>query len=51
VVTAGSLHHGGQTMDRLSCAFVYPDDSAFEAVAGPDGAEVIVMQFPRRPAH
>lgn len=51
VVTRGSLVHAGQTMDRLSCAFIYPDDAAFEAVAGPDGAEVIAMQFPRHPAH
>ena len=32
----------------MSCAFVYPDDPAFQAVAGPDGVEVIAMQFPRR---
>jgi hypothetical protein len=51
VVTKGSLAHAEQVMDRLSCAFVYPDDAAFEAVAGPEGAEVIAMQFPRHAAH
>ncbi|HVY16048.1 MAG TPA: hypothetical protein VHB27_12550 [Rhodopila sp.] len=51
VVTKGSLAHAGQAMDRLSCAFVYPDDAAFEAEAGPEGAEVIAMQFPHRVAH
>jgi hypothetical protein len=51
VVTQGSIAYAGQTMDRLSCAFVYPDDAAFEAVAGPDGAEVIAMQFPRHAAN
>ena len=51
VVTAGSLDHAGTSMDPLSCAFVYPDDAAFDAVAGTHGAEVIAMQFPRHPAH
>jgi hypothetical protein len=27
---------------------VFPDDPAFRAIAGPDGAEVVAMQFPRR---
>lgn len=51
VVTGGSLLRDGQLLDRLSCAFVYPDEAAFAAVAGPEGAEVIAMQFPRHPAH
>jgi hypothetical protein len=54
VVTSGSLihggeTHGGETLSRLSCAFVYPDDGPFQAVAGPDGLEVVAMQFPTRP--
>ena len=48
VVTSGSLTHGGEALPRLSCAFVYPDDAAFEAVAGAEGVEVIAMQFPLR---
>jgi len=51
VVTAGSLSHGDQTLDRLSCAFVYPDDAAFHGVAGAAGAEIIAMQFPHRTTH
>lgn len=51
VVTGGSLTAGGQSLDELSLAFVYPDDAAFEAVAGADGAEVAVLQFPRRTTH
>jgi hypothetical protein len=47
VVTAGSLCHGGETLPALSCAFVFPDDSAFQSAAGPDGVELVVMQFPR----
>jgi hypothetical protein len=47
VVINGSLTHSAETLPRLSCAFVYPDDAAFQASAGPDGAELIAMQFPR----
>ena len=31
-----------------SCAFVYPEDPPFQADAGPDGVEVVAMQFPLR---
>jgi hypothetical protein len=48
VVTGGSLIHDGETLPRMSCAFVYPDDAPFRAVAGPDGLEVVAMQFPMR---
>jgi hypothetical protein len=46
VVTAGSLIHDDATLAKMSCAFVYPDDDAFHAQAGTDGAEIIAMQFP-----
>ncbi|HVZ07047.1 hypothetical protein [Rhodopila sp.] len=49
VVTSGDLLCGGEALPRLSCAFVYPDDAPFDAVAGTDGVEVIAMQFPLRP--
>jgi hypothetical protein len=48
VVTGGSLSRDDETLPKLSCAFVYPDDAAFRAVAGPDGLEVVAMQFPAR---
>jgi hypothetical protein len=51
VVTGGSLTHNGETLPRLSCAFVHPDEAAFQAVAGPDGLEIVVMQFPARNPH
>jgi hypothetical protein len=51
VVTSGSLTHEGDALPRLSCAFVYPDDAPFQAVAGPDGLDVIAMQFPLRTTH
>ncbi|MBY0337171.1 MAG: hypothetical protein K2X11_11185 [Acetobacteraceae bacterium] len=34
----------------LSLLFVGPDEPALEASAGPEGAEVLVMQYPRRGA-
>jgi hypothetical protein len=34
-----------------SCVFVTPDDATVRPVAGPEGADVICMQFPVRPKH
>lgn len=51
VVTSGSLTFGDQALPELSCAFVYPQDAPFQAVAGPGGVEVIAMQFPVRTTH
>jgi hypothetical protein len=48
IVTAGSLTHSVENLPKMSCAFVYPEDSAFRAAAGADGAELIAMQFPLR---
>jgi len=47
VVTAGAMLHEQQVIPRLSCVFVDPDDAPFHGLAGPDGADVVVMQFPR----
>jgi hypothetical protein len=47
VVVAGSITNDGQTIPPLSCVFVYPEDAPFSAFAGPDGVDVIAMQFPR----
>lgn len=52
VVTAGTLALGaGAPMPPLSCAFVFPGDAPAEATAGPGGAEVLVLQYPRGRAH
>jgi hypothetical protein len=48
LVLAGSLQYAGDTLGRLSCAFVHPCDTAFAAAVGPDGADVLLMQFPAR---
>jgi hypothetical protein len=47
VVTGGSLAHDGVILRQMSCVFVYPHETSLLAEAGPDGAEVIAMQFPR----
>ncbi|HEY0185436.1 MAG TPA: hypothetical protein VGC09_21760 [Rhodopila sp.] len=51
VVTTGALIHRNEALGKLSCVFVYPDDAPFQAVAGPDGVEVVAMQFPLRQTH
>ena len=48
VVTSGSLLYNDTALPAMSCVFVYPNDARFQAEAGPDGAEVIAMQFPLR---
>jgi hypothetical protein len=48
IVVDGSMLTEGQDIPRLSCVFVYPEDAPFNAFAGPDGVDVIAMQFPLR---
>jgi hypothetical protein len=48
LVLDGSLQRDAAELGPLSCAFVYPSDPSFEAIAGPAGATVLAMQFPRR---
>ena len=38
----------GAALPTRSCVFVYPEETAFSAVAGAAGVEVLVLQFPRR---
>ena len=47
-VVDGAMTRDGQTIPRLSCVFVYPEDPPFNAYAGPDGCDVLAMQFPLR---
>jgi hypothetical protein len=46
-VIAGELRHDGKVLPPRSLAFVKPDELALRAEAGPDGLDVVVMQFPR----
>jgi len=48
VVAGGTMICDGSELPRLSCSFVKPDEAPLEAVAGADGLDVVVMQFPRR---
>lgn len=48
VVADGTMVCEGSALPRLSCSFVKPHEAPLEAVAGPDGLDVVVMQFPRR---
>jgi hypothetical protein len=47
LVTTGSIRHEGQVLGRLSALFVPPDEAAFAAEAGPEGAEILLLQYPR----
>jgi hypothetical protein len=48
LVVSGSLALDGAALGVRSCCFVYPNHAPFTAVAGPEGLEVVAMQFPRR---
>ena len=49
LVTTGAIQHEGAMMGRLSALFIPADEAAFEAEAGPGGAEILVLQYPREP--
>jgi len=47
VVMRGSLLHAGREYRALSLAFVKPQETPFELVAGAEGLDALVLQFPR----
>jgi hypothetical protein len=47
IVAAGSILHEGKTLDRLAALFVTADEAALEIVAGAEGGEVLVLQYPQ----
>ncbi len=47
IVLSGHLISDGAVAPLNSCAFVAPDEPPFIAVAGPDGASLLLLQFPR----
>ena len=51
IVVGGGMRHGDETLPPKSCVFVYPEDAPFTAIAGPDGLEVVAMQFPTKAPH
>jgi hypothetical protein len=48
VVARGELKAADHSFDALSCLFMGPSEVGPDMVAGPDGADVIVLQFPER---
>jgi hypothetical protein len=48
VVVGGAMRLDGETLGERSCVFVRPDEPPLRAVAGPGGAEIVAMQFPRK---
>jgi len=52
LVSAGSAGvAGGALLSMQSCVFVGPEDAAVRLVAGPTGADLLCMQFPRQARH
>lgn len=49
LVAAGTIRHGDALLERLSALFVTPEEPAFVAEAGPEGGELLILQYPRRP--
>ncbi|MGD9806608.1 MAG: hypothetical protein AB7E81_10855 [Hyphomicrobiaceae bacterium] len=47
IVTGGDLKSDGQLLDRLSTIYVTPEEPAFGIEAGPEGLDLLVLQFPR----
>ena len=50
LVVTGALHRDGEQLTSRSCSFVGLEEHAFHGQAGPDGLDVLAMQFPRGPA-
>ncbi|UPY35959.1 hypothetical protein [Sediminicoccus sp. KRV36] len=47
LVAAGAIRHQGEMLGRLSALFIPRDEAPFLAEAGPEGAEILVLQYPR----
>ncbi|HTD89381.1 MAG TPA: rubredoxin, partial [Burkholderiales bacterium] len=47
IVTKGSLNYQGKEYKAISIGFTKPDEGYFPMVAGPEGVEALVLNFPR----
>lgn len=50
IVTKGSLVYQGREYKAVAIAFVKPHEGAWQIVAGPEGVEALVLNYPRREA-
>ena len=50
IVTKGSLAYQGREYKAVTVAFVKPHEGAWQIVAGPDGLDALVLNYPRREA-
>ena len=50
IVTKGSLSYQGREYKAVTVAFVKPHEGAWQIVAGAEGLEAIVLNYPRREA-
>src|SRR5690606_18200984 len=48
LVLAGEIRHGDEAFPVNSCLFVGSDEPPLRIVAGDDGLDLLVLQFPRR---
>ena len=47
IVTKGSLNYQGKEYKAISIGFTKPDEGYFPIVAGPEGVEALILNFPR----
>lgn len=47
LVASGTARLAGATLPRWSCIWVGPDEPALALESGEDGAEIVIVQFPR----
>ena len=48
LVADGAMYAQGARLPRFSIAFVSADEQAFDSSAGEEGAEVLILQFPKQ---
>jgi rubredoxin len=47
IVTKGSVNYQGKEYKAISIGFTKPDEGYFPIIAGPEGVEALVLNFPR----
>ena len=47
IITKGSLNYQGKEYKAISIGFTKPDEGYFPIIAGPEGVEALVLNFPR----